>query len=106
MSERNFKVGDHVVFRDWEDMEDEFGIYNDSIRIPDEGCAFVPPMMYLCGTKCVVTRVFNNLFGNPRINVDIDVDWNICPGMLRYVDEEYDPIEVDRSLFINLLSGA
>lgn len=105
--ERTFEVGDRVVIRDWDDMADEFHDHNDSsINVGDE-CGFVTSMRYLCGRNGVVTRVYNNWFGDSRIKLNIDTgDWKISPGMLRHADDAHcQPIEVDRDQYIGFISG-
>lgn len=56
---RDFKVGDIVVIRDWDDMKSEFGCTSNG-HIP---CAnsFVRDMKYLCGTRCRISKIENAL---------------------------------------------
>ena len=107
--DRLFEVGDRVVIRDWEDMEDEFSDHNDDrIRVGDS-CSFVAAMAYLCGAEGVITKTYNSIFGHPRIKLDIDgaEDWSISPGMLRHADDiTYQQAKVDRDQFIGFISGA
>lgn len=61
---QDFKVGDIVFVREWEDMENEFGVdsygdiptdrYND-----DEDCCmnFVPGMRQFCGRECRIEQI-------------------------------------------------
>ena len=55
--DRNFKVGDRVVVRDWGDMAKEYGAEDSDIR-PD-GCAtsFTAIMKHLCGRTATITGV-------------------------------------------------
>lgn len=57
---REFKVGQVVTIRQWDDMEREFGLKDkdvyyswDSIKIP--GTDFTEPMKNLCGEKAIIT---------------------------------------------------
>lgn len=102
--EQSFKIGDNVVIRDWEDMENEFGPPDGvgDLFVGDH-CYFVPSMRYLCGTEGIVTGFHDGMHGSLRIDLSIDVDgWNISPGMLRFVDEGASG--VDRASFIDFLS--
>ena len=53
--DRNFKVGDRVVVRDWGDMAKEYGVENNGLS-PD-GCAtrFTTIMKHLCGRTATIT---------------------------------------------------
>ena len=103
---RDFEVGDVVVIRDWDDMEDEFGPTDSAGDLPvGDHCYFTSGMRYLCGKEGIITGLdYNSIDDACRVDLNIDVDiWNISPGMLRRVDEGSH--EVDRASFMDFLSG-
>lgn len=53
--DRNFKVGDRVVVRDWGDMAKEYGTKGDSISLNGDSTSFVPEMKHLCGRTAAIT---------------------------------------------------
>ena len=55
--DRNFKVGDRVVVRDWGDMANEYGTKDDSISLDGDSTSFVPEMKHLCGRTATITDV-------------------------------------------------
>lgn len=74
-----FRVGDIVVFRQWEDMRNEFGI-SWTGSIPCE-FSFTKEMRYLCGREFIITGITpgGEIYGhNSLLSVSAD--------MLRYVD--------------------
>ena len=55
--DRNFKVGDKVVVRDWDDMAKEYGAEGNDIH-PDEcTTSFTSKMKHLCGRTATITDV-------------------------------------------------
>lgn len=52
--DRNFKVGDRVVVRDWGDMAKEYGTKGDSISLNGDSTSFVPEMKHLCGRTAAI----------------------------------------------------
>lgn len=55
--DRNFKVGDRVVVRDWGDMAKEYGTEGNDIH-PDEcTTSFTSEMKHLCGRTATITDV-------------------------------------------------
>ena len=68
-ADRNFKVGDRVVVRDWDDMEKEYGVskWGD---IPKDS-QFTSRMKHLCGRTATVTCVEKG-FSCKKVNVDFD----------------------------------
>lgn len=54
-----FNVGDRVQFKTWEEMEEEFGVYEhkDGIKEIKTKVAFTDIMQPLCGTKASIVRI-------------------------------------------------
>lgn len=84
-ADRNFKVGDRVVVRDWDDMEKEYGVYDGSgtIKCPN---GFTVTMKHLCGRTATVTSV-----NGTSISVDFDdksgdVYWSYTKCMFNPTD--------------------
>ena len=65
-ADRNFKVGDRVVVRNWDDMAKEYGVYDGSgtIKCPN---GFTVTMKHLCGRTATVESV-----NGTSIGVDFD----------------------------------
>lgn len=81
----NFKVGDRVVVRDWDDMEKEYGVYDGSgtIKCPN---GFTVTMKHLCGRTATVVGV-----NGTSISVDFDdksgnTYWNYFKFMFNPTD--------------------
>lgn len=55
MTNRDFKVGDRVFIRSWEDMKSEFG---GSDSIPCR-CTFIDEMKIFCGVEATITKIFD-----------------------------------------------
>lgn len=68
--EFNFKVGDRVRIRQWEDMKREFGSKNGGISTK---CTFVTEMNHLCGRTAEIKAIKDNGL------VVLD-DWSDCSG--------------------------
>lgn len=88
-ADRNFKVGDRVVVRDWDDMVAEYGVskWGD---IPKDS-QFTNSMKHLCGRTATVKRVENRI--NQRIIIKVDFDdksgstcWAYNPWMFNPTD--------------------
>ena len=84
-ADRNFKVGDRVVVRDWDDMAKEYGTYAGSgtIKCPN---GFTVTMKHLCGRTATVTHV-----NGTSISVDFDdksgdVYWSYTKCMFNPID--------------------
>ena len=87
-ADRNFKVGDRVVVRDWDDMVKEYGV-NSLGRIAKDSL-FVDGMKHLCGRTATVTRVADGL-GFKKVEVDFDdksgiTSWTFNPWMFNPTD--------------------
>ena len=68
-ADRNFKVGDRVVVRDWDDMAKEYGVSKWGDISKDS--QFISSMKHLCGRTATVTCVKKG-FGYKTVNVDFD----------------------------------
>ena len=92
--QREFKVGDHLRIRKWEDMEAEFGI-NQFGDIPCEAM-FTRYMRDLCGMEFHVDRKnnYNKYFDYIH---KIFSDWSISGDMLEYADEQDADADADIS---------
>ena len=56
-ADRNFKVGDRVVVREWDDMAEEYVTGNGTKINADRSTSFVNNMRHLCGRTATVTGV-------------------------------------------------
>lgn len=52
-----FKVGDRVQFKSWEEMEREFGVESCYIKTT---IIFIPEMDFLCGTYATIEKIEND----------------------------------------------
>ena len=99
MSEEIFSVGDTVVFKEWDDMAEEYGLVKQTGSI-DCLFRFTREMRHLCGTehviRCIVGERF--LFG------DHDADgYSISADMIKHVDQSSDGFFVDYDKFLSLI---
>lgn len=86
--DRNFKVGDRVVVRDWDDMVAEYGV--DKWGNIAKDSLFVSGMKHLCGRTATVTRVEDG-FSFKKVSVDFDdksgcTTWTFNPWMFNPTD--------------------
>lgn len=84
-ADRNFKVGDRVVVRDWDDMEREYGVYPTSGTIKCRN-GFTDTMRHLCGRTATVESV-----NDTSIMVDFDdksgdIHWLYDSCMFNHID--------------------
>lgn len=87
-----FAPGDIVHIKEWGEMADEYGTYDNDINLGDSKPWFTQPMRRFCGTVCTVTRI--EMIGRceiVRIKPLEDDDgsiacWNFCDEMLELVD--------------------
>lgn len=81
----DFSPGDRVVFRSWEDMEEEYGLDDhDCIQCKFD---FVPDMRFLCGSEYTISWVDED--GEVRLE-DFDHPYTISTDMIEplYVDQD------------------
>ena len=85
---REFKVGDRVRIRSWEDMEKEFDIY-DSNGIKIEGAYFAYYMKHLCGREATIYNKRNDKIELENWSDDSgDLSWHYTKDMLELVEEK------------------
>ena len=86
-ADRNFKVGDRVVVREWDDMANEYGTEN-GIRIPhDLETSFLINMRHLCGRTATVTGVRDDYVFVDFDDKSGDTDWYYKKWMFIPVDD-------------------
>ena len=100
----DFTPGDVVVIRDWDDMEQEFGL--DGYGNVKCRCTFTTEMRRFCGQRVIIKSV--NERGAVRF-VDYPADvmgcYNYSTDMIRHEDESrYAIPEVPVSVFLSLIS--
>lgn len=81
----NFKVGDRVQFKSWEEMEKEFGVD----CFGDIRNGFVTTMKHLCGTHATIKRFKEN--GDVELNhfsSKGDTFWGYLTDMIKPVTSE------------------
>ena len=87
--DRNFKVGDRVVVRDWGDMAKEYGAEGNDIR-PDEcTTSFTSKMKHLCGRAATITDVDDDYVRVKFDDESGDTNWYFRRWM-------FNPIDFDR----------
>lgn len=86
--EKQFKVGDRVQFKTWEEMEKEFGTCEfDGINT--KGVRFVTRMKHLCGTYATIIGInSNNIVLLSNFTANGDIDWDYSIDMLKHVENE------------------
>lgn len=98
---REFKVGDKCVFRQWDDMAREYGVYDGNICCSP---TFTGHMKYLCGQAFTISKIeYGRYYSLERIEYTRPggIAWNICAGMLEYAEENDEPIQApDLSKFL------
>lgn len=83
----NFKLGDRVRIRQWDDMENEFGIAYDGDIIINDYWHFSKRMRHLCGREAVIVEMLNQ-----RVVLDFDdktgtTEWNYIIDMIEKVGD-------------------
>lgn len=94
----NFKVGDKVRIRDWEDMKKEFGVENleDGENIPCK-YSFTSKMKHLCGRTVVLEKINSDGFiflSNWSDNSD--TGWSFSTDMIEKIKEDKQEINTYR----------
>lgn len=89
----NFKVGDKVVIRDWDDMEAEYGTNKETGSIICQH-TFTRKMEHLCGRTATITSI--GVFG---VKLDFqpkpegNIGWTYSTDMIRKVTDTENPAE-------------
>lgn len=86
--DRNFKVGDMVVVRDWGDMAKEYGVKNNGIS--PNGCAtrFTTIMKHLCGRTATITDAYDDYVRVEFDDKSGDTDWYFRRWMFNPSDSD------------------
>lgn len=88
MFKPNFKVGDKVVIKDWDEMVKEYGIDPPSGSINCYPYHFVSSMRALCGEEATITKVY---LKNWKVELEFKKSnlnyspWNYCMDMIKHV---------------------
>ena len=101
-----FKPGDTVVIREWDDMKEEYGL-NEYGNIKC-ACTFVTEMYVFCGLEMTIKSIRHNDRGDAIVTF-------VCPeagmdtfyfstDMIRRVDETEHP-EIDIDAFMSIISN-
>lgn len=80
-----FKIGDRVRIRQWEDMEKEFGIDLDGDIMT--GWYFTKGMRHLCGREAIITEIYGKGVKLDFDNKTGDVDWSYTTDMIEKVED-------------------
>lgn len=85
MAKYNFKVGDLVRIREWDDMKREFG--TDRFGSIITRCRFVPGMEHLCGQCAKITEINDEHVSLHFVNRDYKSDyvWHYDTSMIEPV---------------------
>lgn len=74
-----YNVGDRVVIREWDDMEEEYGLTsNSSINC---NCYFTTGMRYLCGREFTIRALDEPYEGS--VKFEENDEWNYHIDMIR-----------------------
>ena len=80
-----FKIGDRVRIRQWEDMEKEFGTDSDgdiSVCV-----SFVKGMRHLCEREAIITEIYGQGVKLDFDNKTGDIDWGYTTDMIEKVED-------------------
>lgn len=90
---KEFKVGDKVKIRQWDDMVEEFGI--DETGDIDCRCCFTDDMTELCGETAVITKIDDDEEFGELVELEfdneselVDTQWHFSTDMIELVEEE------------------
>jgi len=101
-----FKVGDRVVIREWDDMEKEFGLnYLGGIKCK---CTFTTEMKKLCGQVAQIKSF--NMFDNKCVrlefeNFTVNTPYSFSTDMIKKVGEDYRPTKFKVGDLVTLKDG-
>lgn len=84
MAKYEFKVGDRVQFKEWDEMGKEFGLRTDGINTK---CLFRKEMRHFCGTYATIENL-TSFAGHPLVvlrdfTTTGNTRWNFTPDMLK-----------------------
>ena len=97
---REFAVGDTVVFKEWDEMAEEFGLREETGNV-DCRFIFTEEMRFLCGTEHVIRRISND--GHIRFSDGAADEYHISSDMIRRIDESSPEDEIDIDGFLSLI---
>lgn len=85
---RQFKVGDIVQIKSWEEMESEYELDDDGdIFVGSISRSFVKKMKYLCNVILEVKKIeYDDDNGNTYFE-ELSSGWCIYPEMVHFLDE-------------------
>lgn len=96
---RDFRVGDVVRFRQWDDMVSEFGYkWRDCINCEAE---FIDSMKYLCGTTATIKSMEERRLSLCKFEAERENNWHYSYDMIEPVLSNGDFVEQD---FIDLIT--
>ena len=101
---REFNIGDRCRIRQWDDMEQEFGVIDESGTIDIE-FGFTKGMKRLCGKEFTVESVKKRRFHS--VEEVEEGRWSISADMLELIEEEEEESSVvfDKSELTKILNG-
>ena len=98
----DFEIGDRVAIREWEDMENEYGLdlYGD---IDSPGVCFIRKMAPICGSEGIISGIDEDgvIYFNEG---DIPTDFIYSVFMVYHLDPEEDTDPIPESDFLSILS--
>ena len=82
-----FRKGDLVRIREWDDMVNSFGLNEDKGIPVNDFLYFVPEMKRFCGRICRIEHIF--LGGCVKLNKNLDPknNWLFSTNMLELIEE-------------------
>lgn len=83
----DFKVGDRVQFKSWDEMEKEFGLDSDE-NISLSRPRFLKCMTNLCGTYATIRKIGKAFVWLKDFTADGDTDWDYSLDMLKPATDE------------------
>lgn len=101
-----FKPGDTVVIREWDDMQEEYGL-NEYGNI-ECACHFTTEMKDFCGIEMVIKSVGRTDWGNTVVEFVSPVEgmnmYYFSTDMIRRVDETVHQ-EIDIDAFMSIIAN-
>lgn len=81
----NFKVGDRVQFKSWEEMAKEFGVICGDIPCRH---IFTSEMKHLCGTYATIISITGKKVDLQDFTAEGDLEWKYSTDMIKPVTSE------------------